>query len=100
MAGDRDPKHRAGDQSVPQVAGNLRATRHPVVRTRSPKALERGMHRRSLADRRRTGKVPYLLSGMRRRNLADRRRTAKVPYLLSGMHRRNLADRRRTAKVL
>ena len=37
MAGDRDPKHSAGDQSVHQVAGNLRATRHPVVRTRSPK---------------------------------------------------------------
>ena len=38
MAGDRDPKHSAGDQSVHQVAGNLRATRHPVVSsTRSPK---------------------------------------------------------------
>ena len=31
MAGDQDPKHRVGNQIVPQVVGNLRTTRQPVV---------------------------------------------------------------------
>ena len=32
MTGDEDPKHCVGNQIVPQVVGNLRTTRHPVVR--------------------------------------------------------------------